>query len=121
MSKQATRPVPAPRPTPALEPTAAPPPEPETLPARRRLPEELRAIRMTFLKDAFQVIAFSVAGVWALASFWYQSVYLPRHEEPIVSQTLELQKMGERDDVVMVRARLKLHNSGKGTRYIGGF
>lgn len=107
------------RPTPAPEP-AAPPPAPETIPARRRLPEEMRALRMTFLKDAFQVFAFAVAGIWALASSWYQWFYVPRHEEPIVSYNVDLQKVGERDGAVMIRARLKMHNSGKGTEYLAG-
>jgi hypothetical protein len=114
MSKQAATQAPAARP--AVAAIA----EPETIPARRRLPEEMRALRMTYVKDLFQVVAFSVAGLWALASFWYQSFYVPRHEEPVVSYTLDLQKIGEREGVVMVRARFKMHNGGKGTEFLAG-
>lgn len=38
----------------------------------------IRALRMSWIKDLVQAVAFTAAGIWAIYNFWYREKYLPR-------------------------------------------
>lgn len=76
--------------------------------------------RSRIMRDVVTVLAISIAGVWALVTFWYNSSYLPKHEKPLVTSTMTLSVMGEKDGKVAVNAHLVLRNEGKAKRETWG-
>lgn len=72
--------------------------------------------RSRIMRDVVTVVALSIAGIWALVTFWYNSQYLPAHEAPIVTPTMTINVLGEKDGKVALNAHLVLHNEGKATQ-----
>ncbi len=77
----------------------------------RRL--RIRALRFSWIKDAVQAVAFTLAGIWAISTFWYREKYLPEVTDTDVTVRIVVEPLGERDGVVTVRARTILENPGK--------
>jgi hypothetical protein len=77
----------------------------------RRL--RIRALRFSWIKDAVQAVAFTLAGIWAISTFWYREKYLPEVTDTDVTVRIVVEPLGERDGVVTVRARTVLENPGK--------
>ena len=77
----------------------------------RRL--RVRALRSSWIKDAVQAVAFTLAGIWAISTFWYREKYLPEVTDTDVTVRIVVEPLGERDGVVTVRARMILENPGK--------
>jgi hypothetical protein len=77
----------------------------------RRL--RIRALRFSWIKDAVQATAFTLAGIWAISTFWYREKYLPEITDTDVTVRIVVEQLGERDGVVTVRARTILENPGK--------
>jgi hypothetical protein len=77
----------------------------------RRL--RIRALRFSWIKDAIQAVAFTLAGVWAISTFWVREQYLPQVSDTDVTVRIVVENLGERDGVVTVRARTLLDNPGQ--------
>ena len=76
----------------------------------RRL--RIRALRSSWIKDVVQAVAFTLAGIWAISTFWYREKYLPEVSDTDVTVRIVVEGLGERDGVVTVRARTVLENPG---------
>src|SRR5262247_2848600 len=72
----------------------------------------LRALRFSWIKDVVQAVAFTLAGIWAIYTFWYREKYLPQVSDTAVTMRIVVDALGERDGVVTVRARTILENPG---------
>ena len=72
----------------------------------------IRALRFSWIKDAIQALAFTLAGIWAISTFWYREKYLPEVSDTDVTVRIVAEALGERDGVVAVRARTVLENPG---------
>ena len=57
----------------------------------------IRALRMSWIKDLVQAVAFTAAGIWAIYNFWYRERYLPRTIDANVVVKTTLEKLGEKD------------------------
>ncbi|MGQ0505326.1 MAG: hypothetical protein ACT4TC_08395 [Myxococcaceae bacterium] len=95
---------------PAMDP--APPPE-------SRPPLPLRE-RLSMTKDILLIAATTLAGIWAMGTSYYQSIYVPAHEPALVTSEMTLTRTGERNGLVAVNARLTLKNRGRSARQIWG-
>jgi len=73
----------------------------------------LRALRFSWIKDVVQAVAFTLAGIWAIYTFWYREKYLPQVSDTAVTVRIVVDALGERDGVVTVRARTILENPGQ--------
>lgn len=76
----------------------------------RRL--RVRALRFSWIKDAVQAVAFTLAGIWAIYTFWYRERYLPQVADTDVTVRIVVEQLGERDGIVTARARTVLENPG---------
>jgi len=76
----------------------------------RRL--RIRALRFSWIKDGVQALAFTLAGIWAISTFWYREKYLPEVSDTDVTVRIVVEALGERDGIVTVRARTLLDNPG---------
>src|SRR5262249_30335268 len=72
----------------------------------------IRALRMSWIKDLVQAVAFTAAGVWAIYNFWYRERYLPRTIDANVVVRSTLEKLGEKDGTVAVRLAMVAENHG---------
>ena len=97
MKKKRTAPPP-----PVLPPAQASPVVPLSLPERVEL-----------TKDILYIVAIAAAGVWALTTFWYQSVYLPARERPLLTYVATTRVMGEKDGRLAIAVEVTVKNDGK--------
>jgi len=72
----------------------------------------VRALRFSWIKDVVQAVAFTLAGIWAIYTFWYREKYVPQVSDTAVTVRILVDMLGERDGVVTVRARTILENPG---------
>lgn len=79
---------------------------------RERTRLELRGLRARFVRDVVEVVAFALAAVWAIYTFWYQQHWLPRQVPPMVVVSVDLTATGERDGLLALTAHVKLRNPG---------
>lgn len=79
---------------------------------RERARLELRGLRARFVRDVVEVVAFALAAVWAIYTFWYQQHWLPRQVPPMVVVSVDLTATGERDGLLALTAHVKLRNPG---------
>ncbi len=72
---------------------------------------------MRVVRDVFEIIAFSAAGIWAIWTFWYQARYEPAHAQPLVEWTMTLEREAVRpsDGMLAIRAHIRGVNKGKAT------
>ena len=59
-----------------------------------------------------QAVAFTLAGIWAIYTFWYREKYLPQVSDTDVTVRIVVEALGERDGIVTLRARTVLENPG---------
>jgi hypothetical protein len=74
--------------------------------------------RVRVAKDIFTVGAFLVAGIWAVSTFYYQSIYVPAHEQLRVTPKMTLTVVGEKDNRLAVSAHLELKNESGAERKV---
>jgi hypothetical protein len=79
-----------------------------------------RGMRIRAVRDVFEIIAFSAAGVWAIWTFWYQASYEPAHEKPLIvwNLTLEREAVRPSDGLLAIRAHAVGSNKGKATEHL---
>ncbi len=79
-----------------------------------------RGMRIRAVRDIFEIIAFSAAGIWALWTFWYQASYEPAHEQAHVEWSLSLEREGVRpsDGMLAIRAHTRGVNKGKASQHL---
>jgi hypothetical protein len=87
-------------------PVASEPPPPPA-------PPMTLAARVELTKDILYIIAIAAAGVWALTTFWYQAVYLPNRERPLLTYAATTKVLGEKDGKVAIMVEAVIKNDGK--------
>jgi hypothetical protein len=100
-------------------------PQAEQAPAFQRLP---LATRVGIVKDIAEMLAILAAGIWAIYTFNKEFHENARREKPAWSPKLTLERIGERNNEVAIRATLLLENKGTarqnfwaGTLNVGGW
>jgi hypothetical protein len=98
------------------QPPAPGAPEPQPAPAPASPPSQLPmtlAERVELIKDILYIMAIAAAGVWALTTFWYQAVYLPARERPLITYAATTKMLGEKDGMVAIAVEVVIKNDGK--------
>ncbi len=64
------------------------------------------------LKNWVTIVAIVSGGFWAIVEFWYKADYLPSKLQPQVNISIDLEKLGKRDSLNVLRARVSTINAG---------
>lgn len=65
-------------------------------------------------------MAITLAGLWAVSTFWYREQYVPQNYQPSVVARATAEKLGESSGLVSLRFKAVLENRGKaGARVLG--
>ncbi len=102
-------------------PPALPPPEPVPAPTNPLEALERTMLRTRIVRDAVQVVVFFFAALWGLYTFWYQTRYVEEREVPSLVLSAKLELVGERENVVAVRAVLRARNIGRGRAELAAY
>ncbi len=66
----------------------------------------------TVVRDVVEVVAILAAGIWAFYVFAYENRIKPSMASPEVDVTASIQRLSERNGLIAVGVRLRLHNIG---------
>ena len=69
-----------------------------------------RQAQLNTLREWLQMAAMVTAAIWGVYEFIWKDVITPSHRPTALDLVASLEQVGERDDHVLVRARLAAHN-----------
>ena len=82
---------------------------------------ERRMLRTRIARDIFQMVVFTVAAVWAVWTFWFQTQAARERELPSLVLTAKLEVLQQTPDAIAVRASLRSRNIGRGRARLAAY